>query len=192
MGFPAGRVVKNPSANAGNARDLGLIPGSGRSLGGGTGNSFQDSCLWNSMDRGAWWSVVNGVAKESDTLRSCTHMCTHPHTPRKPTAGNWEQGKPRCLCGCGPPKGNGNNSSVVHSGIRPPRVSCGSPHGWAEWPGSSALLSHYRASIIGNCFISVGKENLINLTNIFQQQMLLLLLQQQGLFHLGYPCIFQE
>ena len=46
-------VVKNPSANAGDARDVSLIPGSGRSSGVGNGNPFQYSCLENSMGRGA-------------------------------------------------------------------------------------------------------------------------------------------
>ena len=45
-------VVKNPSGKAGNAKDVGLIPGSGRSLGGGWGNPLQYSCLENPMDRG--------------------------------------------------------------------------------------------------------------------------------------------
>ena len=47
-------VVKNLPANAGDIRDAGLIPGLGRSSGGGRGNSLQYSCLENSMDRGAW------------------------------------------------------------------------------------------------------------------------------------------
>ena len=55
--------VKNPPANAG---DAGLIPGSGRSPGGGNGNSLQYSCLENPMARGAWWATVHGVAKELD------------------------------------------------------------------------------------------------------------------------------
>ena len=48
-------MLKDPPANAGDARDLGLIPGSGRSLGGGNGNPLQYSSLENPMDRGAWW-----------------------------------------------------------------------------------------------------------------------------------------
>ena len=46
-------AVKNPPAKAGEARDSGLIPGSGKSPGGGIGNPLQYSCLENSMDRGA-------------------------------------------------------------------------------------------------------------------------------------------
>ena len=56
-------MVKNPSANAGDARDAGSIPGLGRFPGGGHGNPLQYSCLENIMDRGAWWVVVHGVAK---------------------------------------------------------------------------------------------------------------------------------
>ena len=52
-GSPGGSVVKNPPANAGDARDAGSIPGLGRSLGGGNGNTLQYSCLENLMDRGA-------------------------------------------------------------------------------------------------------------------------------------------
>ena len=63
MGFPGGLVVKNPPANAGDIRDTGLIPVSGRSPGGGNGNPLQYPCLENSMDRGAWWATVHGVAK---------------------------------------------------------------------------------------------------------------------------------
>ena len=56
-------MVKNPPANAGVLRDGGLIPGSGRTPGGGHGSSLQCSCLENPMDRGAWWAIVHRVAK---------------------------------------------------------------------------------------------------------------------------------
>ena len=58
LGFQGGTVVKNPPANEGDARDVGLIPGSGRSPGVGNGNPLQYSCLENSTDRGAWWATV--------------------------------------------------------------------------------------------------------------------------------------
>jgi len=47
-------MVKNPFVNAGDARELGCIPGSGRPPRVGNGNLLQDSCLENSMERGAW------------------------------------------------------------------------------------------------------------------------------------------
>ena len=55
--------VKNPPAKAGDQRHAGSIPGSGRSPGEGHGNPLQDSCLENSIDRGAWQATVHGVAK---------------------------------------------------------------------------------------------------------------------------------
>ena len=58
LGFPRGTVVKNPPANAGDARDTGSIPGSGRSHGEGNDSSFQYSCLENPMDRGAWRAAL--------------------------------------------------------------------------------------------------------------------------------------
>ena len=60
MGFPGGSESK---ASACNVRDLGLIPGSGRSSGEGNGNPLQYSCLENSMDGGAWWAIVHAVTK---------------------------------------------------------------------------------------------------------------------------------
>ena len=61
-------LVKNSPANAGDARDMGSIPGLGRYPGIGNGNPFQYSYLENSMDRGAWWAVVHGVAKSQMPL----------------------------------------------------------------------------------------------------------------------------
>ena len=60
MGFPGGSDDKESTCNA---RDLGSIPGLGRSPGEGNGYPLRYSCLENSMDRGAWWSTVHGVAK---------------------------------------------------------------------------------------------------------------------------------
>ena len=61
-------MVKNPPANTGDIRDMGSVPGLERSPGEGNGNSFQYSRLENSLDRGAWWATVHGVAK------SCTQL----------------------------------------------------------------------------------------------------------------------
>ena len=66
MGFPGGSAVKNPLANA---RDMGSIPGWGRSPGEGNSNPLQYSCLENPMEKGAWWATVYGVV-ESDTTEA--------------------------------------------------------------------------------------------------------------------------
>ena len=70
-------VVKNPPANAGDARDVGSIPGSERSSERGNGNLFQYSCLENPMDRGNWWDTVHGVVKNRTRL---TQLSKHAHT----------------------------------------------------------------------------------------------------------------
>ena len=59
-----------------------MIPGSGKSPGGGYGNPLQYSCWENPMDRGTWWATVHGVAKESDT----TEGTQHAHTPAHKTS----------------------------------------------------------------------------------------------------------
>ena len=63
MGFPGSSDSKESTCNVG---DLDLIPGSGRSPGGGHGNPLQYSRLENPMDGGAWKAIVHGVHKESD------------------------------------------------------------------------------------------------------------------------------
>ena len=60
---------RNPAASAGDLRDLGLIPGSGRSTRGVNGNPFQHSCLENPTDRGAWQAAVHRVAKSWTWLK---------------------------------------------------------------------------------------------------------------------------
>ena len=70
MGFPGDTSGKESTCNTG---DTGLIPGSGRSPGGGHGNPLQYSCLENSMDRGARWATVQRAAKESDMTEVTKH-----------------------------------------------------------------------------------------------------------------------
>ena len=65
-GFPGGSAGKESACNAG---DMGFIPGSGRSPGGGNSNPLQYSCLDNPMDRGAWWATVHGVTKSQTRLK---------------------------------------------------------------------------------------------------------------------------
>ena len=80
-------LSKNPTANTGDIGDVGLIPGSGRSLGEGNGNPLQYSCLENSMDRGSWWATVHGVLKNQTQLSNYTH--THTHTHAHAHTHNW-------------------------------------------------------------------------------------------------------
>ena len=75
--FSGGAVVKNPPANAGDPRDTGSIPGSGRSPGVGNGNLLQYSCLGNPLDRGACQASVRGVAKSQTQLCYWARMSTH-------------------------------------------------------------------------------------------------------------------
>jgi len=65
-------VVKNPPANAGDARDVGSFPELGGPPRGGHGNALQYSCLENSMDRGVWRATVYGVTKSWDTTEVTT------------------------------------------------------------------------------------------------------------------------
>ena len=73
-------MVKNPPTNA-YIRDMGWIPGSGRSPGGGHGSPLQYFCLENPMDRGAWWAAVHGLT-ESNTAE-------HLSTDHGPSQCRW-------------------------------------------------------------------------------------------------------
>ena len=80
--FPGGTVVKNLSANAGDARDTSLIPGLERSPGEGNGHPLQCSYPENSVDREAWQATVHGVRKSWTQLSTPARarVCTHTHT----------------------------------------------------------------------------------------------------------------
>ena len=77
VGFPGSSDGK---ASANNVGDLDSIPGSGRSPGEGNDNPLQYSCLENSMDQGAWWATLHGVAKSWTRLNDFTS----PHFKSKP------------------------------------------------------------------------------------------------------------
>ena len=77
LSFPGGSEDKASACNAG---DPGSIPGLGRFSGEGNDNPLQYSCLENSMDRGAWWATVHGVAKSRTRLIYFTYF--------KPRKGN--------------------------------------------------------------------------------------------------------
>ena len=69
-------VVKNTPANAGDIRDVDLIPQSGRSRGGGHGNPLQYFCLENPMVRGVWWATIHQIAKCWTQMKQ---FSMHPH-----------------------------------------------------------------------------------------------------------------
>ena len=85
-GFPGGSVVKNPPANAGDAGDMGSIPGSERSPWRRKWQPTPVFLLENSMDRGAWWAIVHGVAKSWTQPRDWAH--THTHTQMESYGNN--------------------------------------------------------------------------------------------------------
>ena len=62
-GLPSDAMLKNLHANEGDTRDMGSIPGLGRSPRGGNGNPLQCSCLENPIDRGPWRAIVHGVTE---------------------------------------------------------------------------------------------------------------------------------
>ena len=72
-------MVKNLPANAGDTKDTGLIPGSGRDPERGNGNPLQYSCLKNLMDRGAWQATVHEVTKSRIQLSTHTHLFIFPY-----------------------------------------------------------------------------------------------------------------
>ena len=80
LGFSPWPSSKESTCNAGDAEDSGLIPGSGRSPGGGHGNPFQYSCLENPMDRGAWWVTVHRLGHDWSDW-ACMLTCNTLLTP---------------------------------------------------------------------------------------------------------------
>ena len=73
QGSPSG---KEPTCNAGDARDAGLISGSGRSPEGGYSNPLQYYCLENPMDRGAWWGAVHRVTQSWTCLKRLSMLAS--------------------------------------------------------------------------------------------------------------------
>ena len=76
LGFPGGSMVKNLPASAGDTRDMGSVPGSGRTPGGGHCNPLQYPCLENPMNRWMWWAAVHWVTKSWMWLK---RLSMHAH-----------------------------------------------------------------------------------------------------------------
>ena len=149
MGSPGSSEVKNPPTNAGDARDWGLIPGSGRSPGEGNGNPLQYSCLTNPMDRGAWQATVLRIAKSLILLSIHMHVCICTHTT---PGGEEKQGMifSQGFRGCMPAKTLKvdfwlqNYETINFCYPIPPRLwylcsSLRKPVQWLSWPG---VLKH--------------------------------------------------
>ena len=117
--FPGGTRGKELACNAKDVRDVGSIPGSGRSPGGGHGNPLQYSCLENSTDREALRATVHRVAKSWTQLKRLT---TYTHTAAKDEVGK-----------VGPDKIN--KAQVSDPGVEPEATA--SPP--VEWPHKSVL-----------------------------------------------------
>ena len=75
-------VVKNPPASAGDIRDMGSIPGSGRFPGGGHGNLLQYSCLEMPIGRGAWWAIVHELQRVKHDLSDLVYVPAHVNKSR--------------------------------------------------------------------------------------------------------------
>ena len=86
-------MVKGLPANAGDTRDTGSIPQSGRSPGVGNGYPFQCSCLKNSMDRENWWATVYGVAKSQIQLSTVSQTGRCRSLPPETTHNRQNQKK---------------------------------------------------------------------------------------------------
>ena len=80
VSFPGG--PSGAPANAGDIRDVGSIPGPGRSPGEGHGNPLQYSCPGNPIDRGAWWATVHVVTKELDLTERLSTTTNSMHHAR--------------------------------------------------------------------------------------------------------------
>ena len=90
MGFPGGSVVNNPPSMQETRIDMGSIPGSGRSPGGGNGNPLQHSCLENSMDRRAWWLQSMGSQRAGHYwVTNTIRMGRDEQSKREGPALNW-------------------------------------------------------------------------------------------------------
>ena len=118
MGFPGGAVLKNMPANEGDAGDMGWIPGSGRSPGGGNGNLLQYSCLQSAMDRGMHLGGYSTWGYKTQDSPKQAKM----HCPKMYLTWLWKQEfrktlghpTPSCLIGGG---GDGRHGRNVVEGI---------------------------------------------------------------------------
>ena len=124
-------VVENPPANAGEVRDLGSIPWSGRSPGAGQGNPLQYSYLKNPMDRGAWWATIHDATKSGTLLKQLSTDAHKyydllylnrgfPHSSVSKESACSAGGDPGSIPGLGRSPGGGNGNSLQSSYLKNP------------------------------------------------------------------------
>ena len=94
-------VVKNPPANAGDIRDMGSIPGSGRSSRGEHNNPLQCFCLENPRDRGAWWAAVYGITQSRTQLKQLSSSSSNMFPPFAVDLDLVSSGDPQASSGSG-------------------------------------------------------------------------------------------
>ena len=142
----AALVVKSPSANAGDIRDVGSTPGLRRSSGGGNGNPLRYSCLENPMHR-TWWATVHG-SDMTEQLSTAKVSPAKAGQSRDGLLGGFQEQEASGLC---PPQCHPNthlHSSSRRGGIwPPPQVETGgpdshpiTPHPHSKRGGSKSLL----------------------------------------------------
>ena len=117
-------MVKNLPANAGDIRDVGLIPGLGRSPRGGRGNPLQYSCLENPRDGGAWWAAIYGVTQSWTRLK---RLSSSSSSKDKSFPGGSDSKESACNAGnlgsiprLGRSPGEGNGNPVQYSSLENP------------------------------------------------------------------------
>ena len=148
-------MLKNAPANAGDRRDVGSIPGMGRSPGGGHGSPLQYLCLENPMDRGAWRATVHGAAKSRSQLSTSTH--TFEERERTTSAG--EPGTSPSSPGAGPwCRGVFSHFSRVQLFVTPWTIACQAPLsiGFSRqgyW--STGVRCHF---FLQGCFLTHGSN----------------------------------
>ena len=141
-------MVKNPPVNAGDVRDVGSIPGLGRSSGGGHGNLLHFSCLENPMDRGAWCSTVHGPTKSQTQLKWLSmHFTSYPQVDNTKNYLPSNRNMKNCCVLCSfANTGYGSHSMAAFS-MAPSSFFDGSHShpGWKLksllWPSMSCLIS---------------------------------------------------
>ena len=137
-------VVKNLFANAGDIKDAGLIPGSGRFPGGRHGNPLQYSCLESPRDRGAWRATVHRVTKSWTRLkRLSTHAFTEPYSE----GGRCWVGVGEFLCVSGSTQRECCEKTFLHSHLG---VS------WTPLPDSPRPVSRAVGELVSQVWASLG------------------------------------